>query len=970
MTHALNQPVRTWCSSPFFWYFALRLVLMMSLMLMCGFSFAYNYITLALLIFTSACGVAFVLMHKILRTALAWKPSPDAQHIRNMTAVAERTNNIVLITNHLGQIQWVNAAFTKITGYAFEEVVNLTAQEILNPSVESMSPTMSVEEAHRKEQFSRISDTYAKQVPLSIEALNRKKDGTLFWVDTNVQPMFDIYGELTGFIQISVDITAKKQMILCMQVQATELQRVADVARFASDGVVLTNLEGAIDWFNVAAPNILGCNSEVLESFSLNNIFELFDASFQDALSAALESSTPTKVEAEFLLRPSHWLEIEILPRHIDDLLGGLIIVLLDITERRRKEEALRSSEARLRAIYDVIPVGLVVADNDGVVVNSNHWGYNLLSVAEEDSEHIRTLSTLHPWVVLDEKGQHIKPESLAYNIALQERVQIDNQLQCLLTPSGERWLSVSATPIESPALGVALSYIDVSPQRQQYNALLQAREEAIASSHGKSRFLSNVSREIRIPMNAIMGFLELLNDTELSRKQRDYFEKANMSAKSLLALLENMVDVSKIDSGLVPLDPKLFNTHTFFANLATLLQGNIHPDTELIFDIALSIPKWLKLDALRFQHILLNLISNSLKLTPSGKVSLEIAYENSRLNVVVKDTSIGISPEQQQYIFEDFNLPEPAFSAGALGFGLAIAQRLVCAMGGHLDVMSKQDVGNIFSFSIPCATTEHYPSTPRAKSSAMVVSSDPQVNTILFEMVRTLHTKARTRPSMQEALSCFKSSAVAVDYLYLDVRDEDFSAWHLLQSLEQMEFLSGAKIVLIVHSKNRNHHFQHLIAHSAVQVVSRPITLESLTRASTDINPLSTDSPLYSSRILVVEDNAINQQMFKELLEKKGALVTLAANGKDALEKLAALATNHLPSLILMDLHMPVMDGFEASASILLDPRLCTIPIVAMNASMSSKDKLLMEQIGISHSLEKPLDIGDLLDILNDLST
>lgn len=973
----MNKPLSTrpkiWLSGPFLWFFITRFFTISLLAFFTGVAFMQDYVWLGIATLISSFGIGFSLLQQIQNVFLSANStsSPLSQHVRNLVTIVEHTSNIAFVTDKELRIAWVNVAFTKITGYTLKDVEGKTPYEILGNTSHPHPAAVSILQA------------CVAGKAIRIEILNRKKNGDDLWVDTDIQPILDSNDKVKGFIQIGVDITSRKQMLHRMEEQAEELHRLANVARFTSNGVLITDLTGKIQWFNPAAPIVLYKSPETLFKYTLPDVWACFSEVYRAALFEAMYSERPTRLEVELGgYSAGSWLDIEFQPLFTGHSKAGWVILMQDVTERKQKEQALRSSEAQLRAIHDVLPVGIVVADNTGRIIESNQYADRLLDAVGASEE--RLLQQIHRWDVLDEQGLLMDSANFACAKALRERVQVHNQQQCLQMEHGPRWVSVSAAPIDDETLGVVIAYIDVSEQHKHYDDLREARQQAEEASKGKSRFLANMSHEIRTPMNAILGLLALLSDTDLSRRQRDYVENSGVAAKSLLALLGDILDFSKVEAGKLVLDPRPLAMQVFWSDLSTLVHESIGVGTELLIEIDDSMPPLLTLDGLRLQQVMLNLVSNALKFTPDGLVCVRASWVNGKLHIAVEDTGIGIALEHQAHIFDGFSQAEISTSRrfGGTGLGLAITRRLVGMMGGKLCFTSSDGVGSSFSFSLPCPASPTSTSTldcsPIMVSNALVVSSNANTLRIQSNVAMSLHGAVHAECSMREALDQIRSKTPGFYcYLYLDVRNDDaFNAWHLVQTLDQSEdFFSYANtvIVFLVHPTQRNHYFQHLldIAPQKRHVIPRPGTLHTFrpllsSDHSTHIDVLQPmQRPLKDLRILLVEDNAINQQVAKEILEKKGAHVVIAQHGLDALEQLDACTLDTVPNLILMDIQMPVMDGYTAAQAIKKDARWVHIPIVAMTANALAQDRQRTEQSGMDTYVSKPFDIGELVDVI-----
>lgn len=396
---------------------------------------------------------------------------------------------------------------------------------------------------------------------------------------------------------------------------------------------------------------------------------------------------------------------------------------------------------------------------------------------------------------------------------------------------------------------------------------LLVALDKAEAASRTKSQFLANVSHELRTPMNAILGMLQLLQKTEMTPRQLDYTSKSENAAKSLLGLLNNILDLSKIDAGKMELDPHPFRLDLLLQDLSVIFSiGVSDKSVEVLFDIAPSTPSALVGDAMRLKQILINLGSNAIKFTPQGKVVLQIQVvemteAGTTLRFAMIDSGIGIAPEQQQLIFENFSQAEASTTRrfGGTGLGLSICKQLVTLMGGELKLDSVAGQGSTFYFTLTLSNTNQFES----------------------DSWSGLERKAGFLQA--------KLKAPAVDDNY--------------------------------------------------------------------------QGQLTGLRLLLVEDNLINQQVAQELLSAEGAQVVVAGNG---LLGVNAVANASPPfDAVLMDLQMPVMDGFTATRKIREELGLTALPIIAMTANAMDSDRNDCLAAGMNAHVGKPFDLKQLVALL-----
>ena len=551
---------------------------------------------------------------------------------------------------------------------------------------------------------------------------------------------------------------------------------------------------------------------------------------------------------------------------------------------------------------------------------------------------------------------------------------------------------------------------IDITASKHAEHALISASEAAQQASLAKTSFLANMSHEIRTPMNAILGMLKLLRGTELTRRQADYAEKSESAARSLLGLLNDVLDYSKIEAGRMEVDNHAFGVDRLLRDLSVILSANVgDKPIDVVFDLDPEVPRQLEGDAMRLHQVLLNLVSNAIKFTSQGTVLLSIqvlkkSNELATLQFSVQDTGIGIAPENQARIFSGFTQAESSTTRryGGTGLGLVISQRLVALMGGDLALESIVGVGSRFYFTVtlPIAPDNRAVELQRSVVQAealskatdwrvLVIDDNPVARDVLGQFSASFGWKADLAESGAQALDCVRSHALAgIHYraIFIDWRMPEMDGWQtaraLRECLQALAPASGAPtmpVFVMVSANSRDiwsqepQTVQALVDCFLVKPITPSMVLNAVIDAHTDDQPLHPSHAqalaqrrLVGMRLLLVEDNLNNQQVACELLEAEGAHVSIANHGAEALELLRA-PTGQAPGfdVVMMDLQMPVMDGFSATRAIRSDLGLLKLPIVAMTANAMASDRLACLQAGMNDHVGKPFDLNHLVRVL-----
>jgi two-component system sensor histidine kinase/response regulator len=521
----------------------------------------------------------------------------------------------------------------------------------------------------------------------------------------------------------------------------------------------------------------------------------------------------------------------------------------------------------------------------------------------------------------------------------------------------------------------------DVSDQKRLAEAQNKAKEAAEATSRAKSEFLANMSHEIRTPLNGVIGMTDLMLDSDLPEDQRERLNMIRLSADSLLAVINGILDFSKIEAGKLELETINFNLRDSLEMvLRTLAVTADKKGLELVGDVAVEIPEIITCDGTRLQQVITNLAGNSIKFTPSGEVAIRVqkidsADGHANLQFTVADTGVGISGAQQSAIFEPFTQADASTTRkyGGTGLGLTISKSLVESMGGKIWVESEEGRGTSFYFTIFCGIAEQ--ELPAARVDPLqgvrilVVDDNQSSRTMLENMLHSWGLHPASVAGADEALSAIieaGAGAQPFSLLLTDMQMKDVDGLMLLESIRRQKITVPAVMMLPQSGKpDFIERFRSLGSSSCVKPIRRGELRSALLAAvghrdsvtktvRLEIAPLS---PVL--RVLVVEDNRVNQMVTCGALEKFGHTISVANDGVEALSMLAA----HNFDLVLMDVQMPVMDGVEATRRIreAEQGKPFHMPIIALTAHAVKGDRERYLEAGMDEYVAKPLSRTEL---------
>jgi len=548
--------------------------------------------------------------------------------------------------------------------------------------------------------------------------------------------------------------------------------------------------------------------------------------------------------------------------------------------------------------------------------------------------------------------------------------------------------VSLSITSLYSPVgrvVGYLFTAMDLSLQKQMEHELILAKEQAEAANASKGDFLARMSHEIRTPMNGIIGMASLLQKTPLEPKQHNYVQKLLVSANTLLRLINDILDFSKIDAGKLEIEEVPFNLEDILGNIASVvgLQAE-KKGLEFLFRIAPEIPLHLRGDPLRLGQVLMNLAGNAVKFTDHGEIVIAVDCDaldedGVTLRFSVRDTGIGLAQDQLNNIFQAFSQADDSITRkyGGTGLGLAICKQLTGLMGGEIWAKSAEGAGTEFIFTVRAGVIEdgreQRSCSPQFFKGlrALVVDDNAAAREVLSSMLSSLHISVDTVDNGLSAITSMEQAeqqGKPYDVVLLDWIMPGIDGIETARRLKARPTFAQIPAMLMVTANSREEAFAEAGRVGLDGFLLKPVYASVMYNTLLEILGIGTVAKPYvgrksnqvaglenirGARILLVDDNSINQEVATEVLQDAGLAVTVASNGRECLN--ALLCDSY--DLVLMDLQMPVMDGLETTERIRRDSRFRDLPVIAMTAHAMTGDREKCLARGMNDHITKPID-------------
>ncbi len=807
----------------------------------------------------------------------------------------------------------------------------------------------------------------------------------------------------------------------------SELRELAAIITSSDDAILSTTIDGILISWNRGAEKLYGYSSaEALGQHVSILVPDGLQEEAANALLAVRNGDRLEHFESKRICKDGSIIDVSLtISPTVDDAgsVVGVSKIARDITAQRVAEKERDLFEQRFRLTVEAAPTAIVMVNTSGETVLVNAETEKLFGYRRQEllNQRVGMLFPAH--------CRQPQTEMLTRHHCALTQMGTEQELTGLRKDGTEFPFEIGLSPVEmSDGIYVLSTITDISFRKQSesdlrelneslekrvasrtaeleatLSELTQAKEASEEASQAKSDFLANMSHEVRTPMNAVIGMSDLLLASKLTLEQREYLNIIRESSESLLMLINDILDLSKIEAGQLSLTKIEFSLSELLEiKLRELKLRATNKGLEFSCQLAADVPAMVIGDPNRLWQIISNLVGNAIKFTEEGSIELTVTAQqtgdnHAELHFQVSDTGIGIQAHKLVTIFDAFEQVDSSSSRsyGGTGLGLAIASRLAKMMEGQIWAESEYGSGSRFHFTAGFGAQRQLMTAPRNEPSSthilstvrvLVVDENPVIRKSIVSMLTSWKMAPRQAGNLQEALDAMRTARSANDPFQLIVADaymKETSGFELIARARE-EFGFHDLATVIISSTDEADHIARCMEDDIGAYLVKPITASELLDIvmivlKVDSKAIDGDSPATATtasqrvesltgqipqlRILLAEDNLANQRVAKDMICKHGHLIDIANNGHQAIE----LWLRHKPNVILMDVQMPDLDGFETTRlirSLEKESGLRT-PIIAITAHALDGDRDRCLQAGMDAYVAKPFQQRELLEAI-----